>query len=164
MAQFKRELSDVGVPLEDLLLMLSAESALNPHAQRSNAFGLNQAQPTLLTDCGWRGTGPSFASLNVSDQIPWLGRMLRVQFGWIGYKPQSAIDLFRMNLSPVAARSRSEVLYDRSVEAQRPFYESNASLDVTRDGRIDMTDLASRLITVARTPRHQRHLALLRSV
>jgi hypothetical protein len=161
MAQFKRELAPLGVPLEELLLMLSAESGLDPHAQRGNAFGLNQAQPTLLGDAGWKGTGPGFASLNVSDQIPWLGRMLRVQFTWVGEKPQTAIDLFRMNLSPVAAKAHAEVIYDRSVVSQRPFYESNAQLDVTNDGRIDMADLASRLVSVANTPRHKRHLALL---
>lgn len=164
MAQFARELAPVGVPLDQLLLVLAAESGLDPHAARSSAWGLNQAQQALLSDAGWKGTGPAYATLGVSSQIPWLGRMLPVQFRWIGYKPQTAIELFRMNLSPMAAKARSEVIYDSGKLSEAGMYAGNKALDVTNDGRIDMTDLGARLIEVSRTPRYQRHLAMLKAL
>ncbi len=163
MQAFKAQLSSTGIPLPSLLLMLCAESNLNPRARYRNAsFGLNQAQAALLQSVGYMAAPESYAQLSVQQQIPWIRKMLAEQTRWIGYTPTSGTELLRMQLSPVAARARAHVIYDRATDAVS--YDANKHLDVAGKGRIDMADLGAWVDRVTRSPTFVSHLALLESL
>jgi hypothetical protein len=78
--------------------------------------------------------------------------------------PSGSTELFRMNLSPLASRNRSIVLYSIEEPTQRAAYDANKRLDVDGDGKIDVLDLGAELARVATTPTYQSAQALLRDV
>jgi hypothetical protein len=161
MGVYRTELGTLGIPLAELLLLLAVESGLDPHASSGSAWGLHQAQAPLLRRAGWLSTPESFGDLGVAEQLPWIRRMLQLQIKTIGYVPKTSIDLFRMNLSPAAAKSKASVIYDRSQPKQRAQYDANKALDRAGKGRIDLDDLTERLQQVFESQRYKIHLALL---
>lgn len=162
MRTFIREIRPSGVPLDAMLAMMVAESGLDPEASSGSAWGLNQAQGPLLRASGWTGPPPSFGKLSVSEQLPWVAKMLRVQIRAIGYAPQNAAELWRMNLSPKAAKAKADPIYRRDVPEERPLYEGNKGLDRDGKGAITMNDLQRVMAGVTRRAQFQTHLAQLR--
>jgi hypothetical protein len=160
MRSFVRECEPTRVSLENYLLVLFSESGLDPAASSGVAWGLNQAQGPLLRAAGYTREPSTFTELGVSDQMPFVGRMLRQQIREVGHVPESAEELWRMNLSPAAERSQSDVIYSRGTRN----YDANAALDANRDGVITLSDLAARLAPVRAGAAFQRHLAQLRRV
>lgn len=148
--------------LEDVLLLFAVESRLDPAAKRSNAWGLMQAQLPLLREVGWKAEPAAFASLKVQRQLPWVAKMLEVLVRRIMRKPDGAADWLRLNLSPVAARKQSEIVYSRQKDPS--FYAANATLDVNADGAITMSDLRAHTASVASQPLYTEHLARLRAL
>lgn len=153
-------LSPLGVDLEKYLVMLAAESGLDPQASSGSAWGLNQAQGPLLRAAGWKLAPAAFAGLSVKEQLPLVARMLKIQLGGIGYTPQTGAEFWRMNLSPKAAKERANVIYSR---ADNPAaYAGNKGLDQGAKGFIDMNDLAVVFERQARRPLVTRHWAQMR--
>lgn len=161
---FVRELGGLGMPLEPLLLVMAAESGLNPRASSGVAWGLMQAQGPVLKSAGWTREPSSFTQLSVQQQLPWIRKMLTKQVAFSGYAPQTSVEIFRMNLSPVAGKNRNAIIYDSTVPGQRQAYAANRQLDLSGKGRIDVSDLANNLANVERTQHYNRHRAMLRGV
>lgn len=164
MQAYVRELVGLGMPLEPLLLVMAAESGLNPRASSGVAWGLMQAQGPILKSVGWTKPPSSFALLSVQQQLPWIRKMLTKQIAFSTYAPQSSVEIFRMNLSPVAGKNRNAIIYDSTVPGQRQAYAANRQLDLSGKGRIDVSDLANTLANVERTQHYSRHRAMLRGV
>lgn len=147
-----------GVPLEAALAVYAAESGLDPAASSGVAWGLPQAQGPLLRAAGFTAHPSAFARLSVAEQAPIIGRILRLQSRSIGYVPSSAVELYRANFSPAAARARAHVIYRRSEPSERAAYEANRALDVNRTGQITLDDLARVVARAQRSEAYQRVL------
>lgn len=162
MRAFIDTLKPVGVPLDALLAMCCAESGLDPHASSGSAWGIHQAQSPLLQAIGWKAAPQAFGKLSVEEQLPWVAKMLREQVRQIGYAPQNAAELWRMNLSPKAARARADILYRRDDPKEAAAYNGNKALDHGKKGWISMADLAESMASVTRGELFKFHLAQLR--
>jgi hypothetical protein len=164
MRAFVAAVAPTGVNPAHALHVYASESNLDPAAMpRSQAAaGLMQAQRTLLKAAGWTDTVPAFARLGVAEQAPWIGKMLRLQIGGVGFVPRSALELYLVNLSPLAAKEGRDVIYRRDDPVEGPLYNGTKGLDVEGKGFINRADLARVLARVERNARLQRHLALLR--
>lgn len=137
MLELARNIRATGIDPETMLLIYTAESGLDPHASSGSAWGLNQAQGPLLRAAGWQGEPKAFGLLGVAEQAPWLAKMLEIQIRGVGPSNiKNALDLYVMNLSPVAAKDHREVIYSRDNPAERDFYEGNKGFDREKSGRI----------------------------
>lgn len=133
-----------GVPIQALLNVYAAESGLDPHASSGIAWGLCQAIESTLKSVGWfkdHKKAAEFGALSVDRQAPWIALILASQIRAIGFTPKSALDLYVANFSPLAARSRADVLYRAPSKA----YEANRGLDRAKKGYIDRADLTNAL-------------------
>lgn len=158
---YARELGPI-VSLEPYLSVLALESGLDPAASSGSAWGLNQAQGALLFAAGWPSSPAAFGNLDVQQQLPWIAKMLRRQINAIGYTPSTAAELLRMQLSPRAARDRSDVVFDARSDAT--FYAANSWLDRNKTGRVTMADLARELGAVEQQQRYRSHVERLRAL
>lgn len=160
MRKFIAEVAPIGVPLDAVLMVYAAESGLDPRASSGIAWGVPQLTARTGKDIGWTRPMPEFATLPVSQQAPWIAKLIAYQARMIGFVPSNALDMYVANMSPRAAREHADVLYRAGTEA----YENNASLDTGRKGFIDRKDLQDALNRAAQTETYRRALAQLRRV
>jgi hypothetical protein len=137
MRAFVDYLSPLGIPLKDSLLVYTAESGLDPKAHSSAAWGIPQLTASTMKSLGWTRPASEFASLTVSEQIPWIAKLQASQIAMIGYVPKNALELYVANFSPVAAKNRSERIYEEGTLN----YEANKGLDRDHKGYIAPSDL-----------------------
>jgi hypothetical protein len=139
---------------EDLLVVWTSESGLNPAAHNPNggAQGLNQMMPATLKGLGMKEEEiPRFLTLSAEAQLPWIERLLVSTIGYLGQAPQSAAVYYAANFYPRSVKERgtspAAVLVARDAEGaqERGAYEANKALDLDRDGRITIGDLAEHL-------------------
>jgi len=144
MRVFGKAVDSTGVPVPVVLEVYTAESGLDPHASSGVAWGLPQAIAGTLKDLGWWGTPESFGNLSVSEQAPWIAKLLKAQIKAIGYVPKNPLDLYVASLSPRAARQHADILYSRdsTFPEDRQAYEANVGLDRAAKGHIDRADLS----------------------
>ncbi len=162
---FANHVKQTGVPVEAALAVYTAESNLNPAAvSRTNASGLAQIMPATLRDIAYSETPAEFRKLGVADQAPWIQRLLEYQIKIIGFTPTKAVDLYTANISPAAAKSKANVIYDSRVPAQVAAYNANAGLDSKGKGYIDRADLAAYLRSWVDSDTYRRALDQLRKV
>jgi len=147
---FRFAIEPIMDPVE-VLRVYVCESGLNPHAQNGVAFGLCQATLSTLRVIGWKSSGANFAKLTVSQQVPYCRTLIQKQIDAIGYKPTNAQELYVANLSPLAAKKRSSVIYKAPSKA----YEGNKGLDRGKKGYITPDDLGAAIT------RHSRDTVLL---
>jgi hypothetical protein len=129
------------VPTEAALLTYTAESNLDPAASSGIAWGLAQITAGTLKEIGYTDPPAQFGKLGVADQSPWIQRLLQYQSKTIGYTPQTALDLFAVNLSPAAAVNKSITIFDGKVPKQADAYKKNKNLDRSGKGYITRNDL-----------------------
>jgi hypothetical protein len=158
---FAGHVKAAGVPVETALLVYTEESNLDPHASSGSAWGLAQITTPTLKDIGWTESGAAFGKLGVADQAPWIQKLLEYQSKAIGFVPVSPLDLFAANLSPAAARARSDKIYDSAVPAQAAAYNANRGLDRTKKGYIARSDLSAVLNDLASSVTYTKALAQL---
>ncbi len=157
MRAFVDYLSPLGIPLEDSLLVYTAESGLDPKAHSSAAWGIPQLTASTMKSLGWTRPAADFGRLTVSEQIPWIAKLQSAQIAMIGYVPRSALELYVANFSPVAAKNRSERIY----EAGTKNYEANKGLDRDHKGYIAPSDLNVSLNQARTTSIYQQAVAQL---
>lgn len=160
MRAFVSEVAPIGVPLDAALMVYTAESGLDPRASSGIGWGVPQLTARTAKDLGWTRPIREFATLPVSQQAPWIAKLMAYQARMIGFVPTTALDLYVANLSPRAAREHADVLYRAGTDA----YEKNASLDTGSKGFIDRRDLQASLNRAAQTETYRRALAQLRRV
>lgn len=157
----------IGARPLDLLLVLDAESGLDPRAiARVNgapyALGLNQITPPNAKAMGLSdGAWEQIPSLSVQEQLPLVVRSFKAAVG--ARRFQDAGELYMANFAPgillrKGAKS-SVVLYDKG-----PPYEANAPLDEEKKGFITVGDLRRRLLRNAQGARYKAHAARLREL
>lgn len=158
MRAFVKAVEASGVPLDAALQVYASESGLDPAASSGSAWGLAQIIGQTLRGIGYQGDGPSFGALTVAQQAPWIGRLLNSQVRYLGYTPQTAVDLYAVNFWPVAAKTQQDVLVvrDSRLAKERQAYAANAPLDRTKKGWIDRADLQASLNRIAKLPALQR--------
>lgn len=151
MRTFIAEIGPTGVPLEDALQVYTAESGLDPQASSGIAWGIPQLTQIAAKQIGWTRPLREFGSLTVSQQIPWIAKLIASQIRMIGYTPKTALELYVANFSPKAAAARSEVIYRQGTDA----YTKNANLDRDRKGYIAAADLKVSLDRARSTTTYQ---------
>jgi hypothetical protein len=161
MRAFVREMNGAGMNPEAALLVYYFESGLQPwNLNAAGSYGINQVQLPLLRASGFQGSPLSYLGLSVRDQLPFVGKVLRIQLSNLGYVPSTAAELMRVQLSPVAAKARADVIYaDPS-----PGYKANHWLDKENKGKIVLSDLERSLETTSHQAAFQSALAQLRRV
>ena len=154
MRAFVRAVEGTGVPLDAVLQVYAAESGLDPAASSGAAWGLAQFTEQTLRGLGYRGNGPTFGTLSVREQAPWIARLLKSQVGYLGYVPADAVDLYAVNFWPIAAKGRQDVIVvrDSKVAKERQAYAANAGLDRKKKGWIARDDLRVRLEMFGKLP------------
>lgn len=151
MRTFIAEIGPTGVPLEDALQVYTAESGLDPQASSGIAWGIPQLTKIAAKQIGWTRPLREFGSLTVSQQIPWIAKLIASQIRMIGYTPKTALELYVANFSPKAAAARSEVIYRQGM----PSYTQNANLDRDHKGYIAASDLKVALDRARSTTTYQ---------
>lgn len=157
---FADEVSSIGVPPEAALLVYTSESGLDPAASSGPAFGIPQLTSGTAKAIGWSGRIADFGKLSVTEQIPWIGRLLAYQARSIGHVPKDATDLYVANFCPRAARTNDDVLYRMGSVA----YDKNMQLDRDRKGFIARSDLEESLRRAEQTGTYRAAVAQLRRV
>jgi len=147
MRAFKKAVEPSGVPLEAALAVYAAESGLDAAASSGAAWGIAQITAQTLRGLGYPHDGPTFGTLSVAEQAPWIGRLLKSQVAYLGYTPQNAVDLYAVNFWPKAAKLREDVIVVRDSKDAREAaaYRGNAGLDAKKKGWITRDDLRLRL-------------------
>ena len=154
MRTFIAEIGPTGVLLEDALQVYTAESGLDPQASSGIAWGIPQLTQIAAKQIGWTRPLREFGSLTVSQQIPWIAKLIASQIRMIGYTPKTALELYVANFSPKAAAARSEVIYRQGM----PSYTKNANLDRDHKGYIAASDLKVALDRARSTTTYQEAL------
>lgn len=157
---FVDAVAPTGVPLDAALAVYAAESGLDPAASSGVAWGICQAIAGTLKAIGWTRPAKEFAALRVSEQAPWVGRLIAYQIRAIGFTPKSSLDLYVANFSPLAARNHSDVIYRAGTNA----YDKNRNLDQGKKGFIDRADLAAALTRAVNSTAYQTTLAQVRAI
>lgn len=154
MRAFRKAVEASGVPLDAALQVYAAESGLDAAASSGAAWGIAQITAQTLRGIGYGGDGPSFGTLSVADQAPWIGRLLKSQVAYLGYTPQTAVDLYAVNFWPKAAKLREDVIVVRDSKDPREAaaYRGNAGLDQKKKGWITRDDLRVRLDKFGKLP------------
>jgi hypothetical protein len=158
MRAFIEQTSSIGLPLEAALLVYTSESGLDPTASSGLAWGIPQLTQIAAKQIGWTRPVREFATLTVAQQAPWIAKLQAAQIRMIGYTPKDALELYVANLSPKAAKARSEVIYREGTDA----YAKNANLDRDHKGYIAAADLKVSLNQAAQTETYKRAVAQLR--
>lgn len=158
MTAFRAAVEASGVPIDAALQVYASESGLDPAASAGTAWGLPQFSASTLRGIGWKDPPARFADLSVAQQAPWIGRLLKSQVAYLGYVPQSAVELYAVNFWPAAARRREDVILVRDSQdaRERDAYVKNAGLDRARKGWISREDLQVSLNRVAKLPALER--------
>ena len=154
MKAFVKAVDAAGVPLDAAFEVYASESGLDPAASSGNAWGIAQITGQTLRGLGYPSDGASFGGLSVAEQAPWIGRLLKSQVAYLGYKPRDAVDLYAVNFWPKAAKTREEVILVRDSKDAREAgaYRANAGLDRAKKGTITRDDLRVSLQKIARLP------------
>lgn len=158
MRAFKSAVEASGVPLDVALQVYASESGLDPAASAGTAWGLPQFIESTLRGLGWKDAPSRFAQLSVAQQAPWIGRLLKSQVAYLGYVPQTAVELYAVNFWPAAAKRREDVILVRDSQdaRERRAYAANAGLDRARKGWIAREDLQVSLNRVSKLPALER--------
>jgi len=154
MRAFRKAVEASGVPLDAALQVYAAESGLDAAASSGAAWGIAQITAQTLRGIGYGGDGPTFGTLSVADQAPWIGRLLKSQVGYLGYTPQTAVELYAVNFWPKAAKTRENIIVVRDSKDAREAaaYRGNAGLDAKKKGWITRDDLRVRLEKFSKLP------------
>lgn len=160
MREFVRELEPLGIPLEESLLVYTAESGLDPRASSGIAYGIPQLTAIAAKQIGWTRPLREFGTLTVAQQAPWIARLQAAQIRQIGYTPKNALELYVANLSPKAARERADVIYREGTDN----YAKNASLDRGHKGYIAPSDLSVQIDAARSSAVYKRALELLAQI
>lgn len=176
----------VGLKPEDILLIMAHESGLKPSAGHSaGASGLVQVMPETLKNTGFKGDVKQFRSLDVENQLDYIGNLISGQVNYakkvLGRNPDSAVEYFLCNFwgaalqlpevknkDPNAVIVYSEPTQQRykgiSLNQEKAAYNQNKGLDVDKDGKITYGDLLSRLQSTKSSKIYQEALSELKSV
>jgi hypothetical protein len=157
MLAFIANVGPLGIPLPDSLLVYAAESGLDPTASSGIAFGICQLTQIAAKQIGWTRPLREFGTLSITEQAPWVARLQAEQIRMIGYTPKNALELYVANLSPKAAKERSEVIYRQGT----PEYAKNFRLDRDKKGYIAAADLNVSLERARTTTTYKNALAQL---
>lgn len=154
MRAFLAAVVPTGVPVDAVLHVYASESGLDPQASSGIAWGIAQFTEQTLRGLGWKGSGPSFGSLSVAEQAPYVGRLLKSQANYLGFVPRDAVDLYAVNFWPESARRRDDVILmrDSQVAKERNAYAKNRDLDRDKKGWISRGDLAVSLARTEKSP------------
>jgi len=158
MRAFSKAVESSGIPLDAVLQVYASESGLDPAASAGTAWGLPQFIASTLRGIGWKDAPSRFAQLSVAQQAPWIARLLKSQVAYLGYTPQTAVELYAVNFWPLGARNRSDVIVVRDSQdaRERAAYVANAALDRARKGWIARDDLQVSLNRVSKLPALER--------
>lgn len=157
MRAFIDEVEPIGVPLEAVLQVYTAESGLDPKASSGIAWGIPQLTARTLKDLGWSKPGREFGKLGVAQQAPWIAKLLAYQARMIGFVPKNALDLYVANFKPAAFAKDEQILYRSPSDA----YNKNAGLDRAKKGYIERDDLRPGLESARFSQTYQRAIAQL---
>ena len=160
MRTFAEQLGPIGVPLEAALAVYTAESGLDPKASSGIAWGIAQFTARTLKGLGWTRPAKEFGTLSISQQAPWVAKLVASQARMIGFVPKNALELYVANFKPAAAKAGEDVLYRQGQDA----YAKNINLDRDRKGFIDRHDLQVSLARAEATETYKRAIAQLAKV
>lgn len=161
-AHLRQVAREIGVRPVNLLLVLYAESGLDPHADNGIAKGLNQITWTgakgWLTEDQWR----AIPTLTVHEQLPLVSKSFQRGAGAHAYR--AATDLYQANFAPATlqAGSGDDVVLYRSHEnggsaSEDQAYHANIGLDTRGKGQIEVGDLRRYLVRTAAKPAFEAH-------
>lgn len=155
---------DLSMKPEDLLLIMTLESGLNPNKPNKNggAIGLNQFMPKTLKGLGFKGNPKDFGKLTGADQLDYVKRMVSGLIKYNGGPFSSPTIYYLANFIPAAlkipgvkAHDLSTVIVAKnpkvphipnvSIEKEIDFYKSNKGLDIDNDGFITLGDIDKRI-------------------
>jgi hypothetical protein len=149
----------VSMKPEDVLLIMSSESGLNPAAGNHIASGLIAATTQTLSAAGFTGSHKEFAKLQDFEQLNYVEKILEGQKKMNGGKPfSSAAQYYCSNFLPsllsrkdIQAGDSNAILVDKnavtshipgqSAKYERLVYQQNPGLDEDKDGKITFGDL-----------------------
>jgi hypothetical protein len=161
--EFYKKLTDlatsVGLKPEDLLLVSTIESGLDPAARNKNgnAVGLFQAMPATLKGFGYKGNYSDFQNESAESQLDFVKQYITKAAAMAGGKFNSAAHVYVANFFPVALQlpgvkngDPSTVIIEKdpitqkykniSLEFERKVYKANSGLDQDKDGKITFGD------------------------
>jgi len=157
--KLKEICNSIGMKPEDVLLIMSSESGLNPSAGNSIASGLIAATTQTLNAAGFKGSHKDFAQLPDFKQLDYIQNVLKSQIAMNGGRPfPSAAHYYCANFLP-AVLSRKDIqngdssailaeknptasyIPGQSVRFSKIVYDQNPGLDQDKDGKITFGDL-----------------------
>lgn len=159
------------IDVRDLLAVWLAESGIRadlPNAAGAPFYGLNQlGLPMHARMVRWLGTAADYLGLDAADQVPYVGRYYK----GIG-SPSRLVDagsLYLANFLPAFLAHTNDpefVLAEKGEKDVHGWYRWNASLDMDKDGKIQVRDLAAAVEAAkrARAPYWAEVLARLEAV
>jgi hypothetical protein len=152
--------NEVNMKPEDLLLVMSFESGINPNARNphGNASGLIQFMPSTLRGLGFEGTPEDFRRLSAEDQLEYVRRYVKAHTATNGHPFSSAAQYYVANFVPAALRlpgiqneDPSTILAAAnpdhahlpgvSIGEEQAIYNENKVLDTDHDGAITYGDI-----------------------
>ncbi len=145
--------SSLSIKAEDLLLVMSYESGLNPHAAFCKngepfAVGLNQITSNALIP-----NKTAYLSLTAVEQMPTIVRYFKTLGRNVA--GMTAVDLYHMNFAP--GTFPNEAIFYRGSKA----YEDNKGLDKDGDGVISRADLSQVMYEASQSSLYKKALAQL---
>jgi hypothetical protein len=152
--------SVVSMQPEDLLLVMSLESGVNPsaHNKDGGASGLIQFMPRTLENLGYIGHPSQFRNLSGTQQLQYVEKYILNMMKYNGGPFKSATQYYVANFLPVALKLRgvqsedpktiiieenpkTQKYKDVSIDFEKKIYNSNRGLDSDGDGKITYGDL-----------------------
>lgn len=152
--------NELGMKAEDLLVVMSIESGLDPtaHNKNGNASGLVQFMPSTLKGYGFKGTHADFRNLDAVAQLDYVKRMIKDNIRYNGGPFKSAAQYYISNFIPAALKIKgvqqenpSTIIVSKnpseahiphvSIKQEMLFYNANTALDADKDGNITYGDI-----------------------
>ena len=145
---------------EDLLLVMTLESGLDPEAMNPNgkAVGMIQFMPFVLPNVGFKGSPEEFGQLEAVSQLDYISNYLKQMTSWNGGPFKSASQYYVANFYPAAltlpgirANDPNAIIVEKDQSVKRykgtspqqdaRAYAANPGLDANKDGKITLGDL-----------------------
>lgn len=163
----------VGIPPEDLLVVMTLESGINPTIHNNNYGGLTQMSNNTLKGLGYSGNVEDFSKEPAYKQLDFIEKQINKLKGWIGGNFETVEQYYLGNLLPISLKlngvrnkdvntiivskdPKEPHLPGVSLEMEKTYYNSNKGLDLDRDGSITYGDIQN-FLNKKRNESHYKH-------
>jgi len=163
----------VGISPEDLLVVMTLESGINPTIHNNNYGGLVQMSNNTLKGLGYSGNVSDFSKEPAYKQLDFVEKQINKLKSWLSGDFETAEQYYLGNLLPVSLKLEgvrnkdvNTIIVSKnpttphlpgvSIEKEKIYYNSNQGLDLDKDGSITYGDIKN-FLDKKRNESHYKH-------